>query len=140
MAKLDFIDFYHKIKFKTDPVNDEKKLGYLCIRTAHETLAYTQSPMGLLSMDVFQDELTDCLFGDLVLSGKLCKIADNIYFGGDTVSDLSSIFLEIIKREHISNLHIKPNKIKIHIKSTDILGLLWKRGTLTPSKHKLDPL
>lgn len=34
--------------------------------------------MGLLGMDVYQDELTDRLFRDLVISGKLCKIADNV--------------------------------------------------------------
>ena len=60
--------------------------------------------MGLLGMDVFQDELTDRLFGDLVLSGKLCKIENNIYFRAETVSDLSAIFKEIIKRVHISDL------------------------------------
>ena len=42
--------------------------------------------MGLLGMDVFQDKLTD-LFGVLVLAGKLCKIADNIYLGGNTLID-----------------------------------------------------
>ena len=112
----------------------------LCIRTAHETLAYTQALMGLLGMVVFQDKLSDHLFGDLVLAGKLCKIVDNIYFRGDTVPDLSSIFEEFVERVHISNLQIKPSKIKIHIKSTNILGLLWQGGTLTPSKHKLDAL
>ena len=31
-------------------------------------------------------------------------------------------------------------KIKINIANADILGLHWNKGTLTPSKHKLDPL
>ena len=53
--------------------------------------------MGLLGMDVFQDELTDRLFGDLVLSGKLCKIESNIYFRAETVSDLSAISKKLSK-------------------------------------------
>ena len=89
--------------------------------------------MGLLGMDVFQDELTDHLFGDLMMAGKLCKIADNVYFGGDNLADLASIFKEVMSRIDQSDLCAKPSKIKIHINTADILGLLWQRGTLTPS-------
>ena len=67
-------------------IKRSSKLGYLCVHTAYGTLAYTWAPMGLLGMDVFQDKLTD-LFGVLVLAGKLCKIADNIYLGGNTLID-----------------------------------------------------
>ena len=31
MAKLDFSDFYHQIKFKTDTYCDKWKLGYLWV-------------------------------------------------------------------------------------------------------------
>ena len=44
--------------------------------------------MGLLGMDSFQDELTDHLFGDLVSAGQVVKIADNVYFGGNTEDEL----------------------------------------------------
>jgi len=74
MGELDFSDFYFQIKFRTDTERDKQKLGYLCIRTA---MAATQ---GLLGMDVYKDELTDKVFDDLVLSGHLVKIADNVYF------------------------------------------------------------
>ena len=139
MAELDFSDFYHQIKFKTESLENKRKLGYLCIRTALRTLAFTQAPMGLLSMDVFQDKLTDRLFGDLVLKGKLCKRADNIYFGRHTLSDLTTTS-EIVEIVDTSDLRIKHSKIKIHITSADILGLLWEKGTLVPSRQKLDLL
>ena len=35
-------------------------------------------------MDAIQEELTDRVFGDLVLGGKLVKQADKLYFGGET--------------------------------------------------------
>ena len=41
-------------------------------------MTFARAPMGLLGMDVYQDELTDRLFGDLVQANKLVKIADNV--------------------------------------------------------------
>ena len=125
MGELNFSDFYHQIKFKTDSALNKQKLGNICIKTAQGTLAYTQAPIGLLGMDVYQDELTNHLFSNLVLVGKLCKISDNIYFRGDTVPELASIFKDIVRRVHISNLQIKPTKVKICIKSAKILGFFW---------------
>lgn len=140
MGELDFADCYHQLRFRNDTPGDKKKLGYLCIKTAFGSLAFSRAPMGLLGMDVFQDELTDTLFGDLVLAGKLCKIADNVYFEGDTIDDMFCVFLEIVIRCHKANLRIKPLNVKLKIKAAYILGLHWQEGTLSPSRHKLDPL
>ena len=54
--------------------------------------------MGLLGMDAVQEELTDKLLGDLVVQGSVAKVADNIYFGGDTLADLHLVFEEIVSR------------------------------------------
>ena len=59
MGELDFSDFYFQTKFRTDTESDKQKLGYLCIRTARGILCLSSATMGLLGMDVFQDELTD---------------------------------------------------------------------------------
>ena len=91
-------------------------------------------------MDFWQDELTDRVVGDLIEANSLIKIADNIYFGGNDVSDLHTTFEEIIKRIAHSDLRAKPSKIKLNIVAADILGLHWTQGSLTPSRHKLDPL
>ena len=140
MGELDFSDFYYQIKFRQDSDNDKKKLGYLCIRTALGTMTFTSAIMGLLGMDVFQDELTDKIFGDLVLSGHLVKMADNIYFGADTFPNFVKLFKTILDRISLSDLRIKPSKLKLNIQSADILGLHWCKGSLSPSSHKLDPL
>ena len=50
---------------------DKYKLGHLCICTAEGTMCYARAPQGLLGMDVYQDELTDRIFGNLLLDGKL---------------------------------------------------------------------
>merc|ERR1712115_308824 len=80
------------------------------------------------------------VFGDLIEANSLIIIADNIYFGGNDVSDLHTTFEEIIKRIAHSDLRAKPSKIKLNIVAADILGLHWTQGSLTPSRHKLDPL
>ena len=67
--------------------------------------------MGLLGMDAVQEELTDKLLGDLVLRGAVAKVADNVYFGGDTLQDLHLVFEEIVSRCHLANLRLKPSKI-----------------------------
>ena len=140
MGELDFSDFYFQIKFRTDTDADKQKLGYLCIRSAMGTLCFSTATQGLLGMDVYQDELTDKLFGDLVLSGNLIKLADNVYFGANSLQDFQQLFETILHRCDAANLRLKPNKLKLNVQSADILGLHWHRGALSPSHHKLDPL
>ena len=96
--------------------------------------------MGLLGMDAVQEELTDKVLGDLVLKGAVAKVADNVYFGAATLTDLHLVFEEIVFRCQLANLRLKPSKIFLNIKHADILGLHWDRGTLSPTHHKLDPL
>ena len=61
------------------------------------TLAFARALMGLLGMDCYQDELTDRVFGDLFVAGKLIKLADNMYFGGDYVEELQEVFETILQ-------------------------------------------
>ena len=140
MGELDFSDFYFQMKFRNSSERDKDKLGYLCIRTALGTLCFSRATMGLLGMDTYQDELTDKMFGDLVLSGQIVKIADNVYFGAPTINKFLSLFETILSRCLAADLKLKPSKVKLVVTSADILGLHWHNGKLSPSKHKIDPL
>ena len=126
MGEVDFSDFYFQIKFRTSSDQDKDKLGYLCIRTALGTLCFSRATMGLLGMDTYQDELTDRVLGDLVLSNKVVKICDNIYFGASTMEEFIAIFNTILGRCATADLKLKPNKVKLVITSADILGLHWQ--------------
>ena len=140
MGELDFSDFYFQIKFRSNTDADRQKLGYLRIRTATGTMCFSSATMGLLGMDVFQDELTDKVLGDLVLSGNVVKLADNIYFGSNSLQDFVKVFSTILGRCEAANLRLKPGKLKLNIQQADILGLNWNKGRISPSRHKLDPL
>jgi hypothetical protein len=97
-------------------------------------MAYTIAPMGLLGMEVFQDQLTDKLFGDLILQGKLCMIADK------SMAEIQDLFEIILSRIHEADLRLKPSKINLNVNSADTLGLHWEAGKLSPTPHKLNPL
>ena len=140
LGEIDFSDCYFQIPFNQDSRLEKLKLGYLCIRTARGTRCFARATMGLLGMDVYQDELTDRIFGDLVLSNHVSKLADNIYFGANTLTDFQRIFHTILQRCKESDLRIKPSKVSLNVQDSDILGLHWQKGKLSPSQHKLDPL
>ena len=83
IGELDFSDMYWQMKFNLNKPTEREKVSYLCIRTTYGTMAYSRAGMGLLGMDSYQEELTDRLFGDLVVENRLVKVADNLYFGSN---------------------------------------------------------
>ena len=103
-------------------------------------MCYARAAMGLLGSDKHQDQLTDKLFGDLKLRGNLCKIADNIYFGDDSLHNFQELFEEILARCDLADIRLKPAKLMLNVMSADVLGLHWTQGRLSPTPHKLDPL
>jgi hypothetical protein len=73
MCEMDFTDMYWQLKFNASKPRSNKKIAYLCIKTLFGTMAYTRAPMGLLGMDVFQDQLTDKLFVTSSSKGSYAK-------------------------------------------------------------------
>ena len=140
LGEVDFSDMYWQLRFNLNNTQQKKQLAYLCVKSIFGTFAYARGPMGLLGMDAVQEELTDRIFGDLVLKGQVVKHADNLYFGGTTQQEFMTVFQEILSRCQMSNLRLKASKINLNIEHADILGLHWSKGTLTTSPHKLDPL
>ena len=140
MAELDMTNMFFQIPLKQSSSGDIKKLSYLCIQTDEGTFVYVRSPQGLPGISEYEEELTDTVFGDMVIQGKVVKYADNIYTGGSTKQKFLTTFSEVIERLYKSNLRINPSKLIIGIKETTIMGWNWNQGTLTPSVHKLNPL
>ena len=99
-----------------------------------------QSHYGAPRHGLLSRQLTDRLLGDLVLSGKVAKLADNIYFGSNNLPEFQEIFTTILNRCKDSDLRIKPSKVTVNIQSSNILGLNWNKGTLSPCQLKLNPL
>ena len=53
---MDFCDTYVQLPFKTDMPTVKNKITYPCVHTNMATLVYSRAPMGLLGMDVWQDQ------------------------------------------------------------------------------------
>ena len=74
-------------------------------------------------MDVFQDKLTDCLLGDLVLAGHVIKIADDVYFSAKSMRAFTDIFTTIMRHCAEADLRLKLGKVRLNIYCADTLGL-----------------
>ena len=101
---------------------------------------YTVGCMGLPGTEVALEELTCLLFGDMIMKGKVAKLADDLFVGGDTVDELYQNFKDVLEILSQNNLKLKARKTVIAPKSVILLGWVWSHGTLRASPHKLSGL
>ena len=52
----------------------------------------------------YKEEMTDTVFGDLVIQGKVVKYANTIHLGGSSKNQFIEIFEEVLTQLHASNL------------------------------------
>ena len=88
----------------------------------------------------YLEEKISRVLGDLIQEGFVCKIADDLYIGGDTIEELFNNYSKVLQRIQLNNLSLVPQKTVICPKKTGVLGWIWNSGTLTPSAHKISPL
>ena len=93
--------------------------------------------MGLPGTEVALEELTNLLFGHMVQKGKVAKLADDLFVGGDTVEDLFRNVEEVLDILQDNNLKLKAKKTYVAPKSVNLLGWVWSSGRLEASPHKL---
>ena len=67
-------------------------------------------------------------------------IADDLIIGANTVDELLSNNADVLQRLQENNLCLAADKTTICPKSLNILGWLWKDGTLKSDPHKINPL
>ena len=101
---------------------------------------YTVGCMGLPGTEVALEELTNLLFGHMVMKGKVAKLADDLFIGGSTVEELYANFEEVLGILQENNLKLKAKKTYIAPASVMILGWIWSSGKLQASSHKLSAL
>ena len=103
-------------------------------------LVYCSGCMGLPGVEVALEELTCLLFGDLVMEGVVAKVADDLFIGGDSPSELISNFGKVLQILLDNNLKLSARKTVIAPKSITILGWIWSSGKLRASPHRLTGL
>ena len=96
-----------------------------------------RSGQGLLGQSEELEELLTKIIKDELQQGKCCKIADNIFVGGQTHEETTATYGTILKKLHEANIKISAKKTHIFPQTADILGWTWKQGgRLLPSPHR----
>lgn len=70
------------------------------------------------------------VLGDLIQGGCLAKIADDLYIGRESPSDVLRIWRRVLSS-------LSPSKTIVCAKKATVLGWVWSNGTLQASLHKL---
>ena len=135
VIKTDMSTSYYQLPVK----NASKK--YCGVHTPYKgLLVYNVGAMGLPGVEVALEELTSLVLGDLVQQGKVCKLADDLIIGGDSVEELKQTFHKLLQRFLENNLKLSPRKTFIVPESVEVLGWIWTSGKLRASPHKLSSL
>lgn len=135
LVKSDMSSAYFQIKMKK---SSQKFCG---VHTPYRGLrVYNVGCMGLPGVEVALEELTCLLLGDMVKEGKVAKLADDLFVGGDTPEELLKNFEQVLHRLHECNIKLSPTKTIIAPKSITILGWVWSSGQLRASPHRIAAL
>ena len=98
---------------------------------------YTRSAMGMPGSETVLEELLSRVLGDLIQEGFVAKLADDLLVGGDSPSELLTNWSKVLAAIHKNNLGLSASKTIIGPNSTNVLGWIWRSGTITASPHRV---
>ena len=101
---------------------------------------YTRCAMGMPGSETALEELMCRVVGDLIQEGCVAKIADDLYCGGSTYSELLQNWRHLLEAMNKNGLHLAARKTVIAPKSTTVLGWVWTQGRLQASPHRISTL
>ena len=101
---------------------------------------YQRSAMGMPGSESVLEELMSRILGDLILKGRVIKLADDLYCGSDSLDELYKTWAEVLQLLSVNDLRLSATKTVILPASTSVLGWIWSQGTLTASDHQVSPL
>ena len=101
---------------------------------------YTRCAMGMPGSETALEELMCRVLGDLLQNGCVAKIADDLYCGGNTPTELLSNWRKVLTALDKCDLRLSAKKTIISPVSTTILGWIWSRGSIRASPHRVAAL
>ena len=135
LIKADLSQAYYQIPL------DRASLKYVGVCTPFKGVyVYTRAVMGLPGSESALEQLLCKVLGDLMVEGSVIKLADDLYVGGDTPQALNAAWEKVLHLLSINNLRLSPSKTVCCPLETNILGWLWKQGTLSATPHRLNAL
>ena len=135
LIKTDMSSAYHQL-----PMKKESK-RFCGVHTPYRgLLVYNRGVMGLPGVEVALEELTCLLLGELVKQGKVAKLADDLFIGGNSPEELRSNFQQVLQKFIENDIKLSSVKTIIAPKSVTILGWVWAGGQIEASPHRLSAL
>ena len=96
--------------------------------------------MGMPGSESALEELLARIVGDLITKGYICKIADDLYVGGQTDEELFNNWVEVLKAFALADIRLTGPKTIIAPTKAQLLGWVWNLGKLEASPHKISAL
>ena len=96
--------------------------------------------MGMPSSTEHLDEVMSRVTGYLMHAGKVIKIADDLYTGGNTIDELLINWEHILQRFLKNNLRLSATETVVCPVTMTILGWVWSSGRIQASLHKINSL
>jgi hypothetical protein len=96
--------------------------------------------MGMPGTETALEEMMCRVLGDLLMEGSVTKIADDLYIGGSSSSEVLSTWTKVLSALKRNGLRLSAAKTVCCPKSVTILGWLWNCGKLQASPHRLSAL
>ena len=97
--------------------------------------AYTRCEMGMPGSETALEELMCRVLGDLLQDGKVAKIANVFYCGGNSPEELLSNWHSVLQVVSKINTDLSATRTFICPKTTIILVWVWSQGFISASPH-----
>ena len=93
--------------------------------------------MGMPGSETCLEELMSRILGDLIQQGRVAKIADDLYVGGNTPEEALFNYACVLQALSKNDLRLSARKTLICPRSATILGWICSDGCLSASPHRL---
>ena len=135
LIKTDLRDSFYQI-----PLDQESRKWCATPTPFRGLRVYLVAAQGMPGSSETLEELMSTILGHLIQAGVVAKIADDLYVGGQNISELFTSWSEVLDIMIENGLILKTIKTFICPTTTQILGWDWSNGTISASVHKISPL
>ena len=104
------------------------------------TRVYCRAAMGMPGSETALEELMCRVVGTMVQEGSVAKLADDLYCGGNTLSELLATFTRLLEALAKCGLRLSAKKTVICPMSTTVLGWIGQQGSISASPHRISTL
>ena len=101
---------------------------------------YVRCAMGMPGSEAALEELMCRILGDLLKEGVVAKIADDLFIGGDSYAELLHNWRRVLTALSSCGMSLSAAKTVVNPVSTQILGWMWRQGTLQACPHRVSTL